>query len=119
MRRAPRKSLERECAAAGKGVERRAPGQILAEPVEEGLPDAIGRRSELGYAGKMNFAAAPATADDAKHVGGHERAGRSEARTVELYVRLSRLQCSIFSSARAVRSAPPGASACAPGWKPR
>src|SRR6185503_5899770 len=63
-RRAARGGLEAERAAAGEQIEARQPVERLAEPVEQRLAHAVGRRPQIGTIGHLDFPAAVFTADD-------------------------------------------------------
>jgi len=71
---AARQRLERQCARSGIEIDRPGAGQVLAEPVEERLANAVGRRPQAGRVRYGNQAAAVAAADDANAMRrGHER----------------------------------------------
>src|SRR5690606_16026638 len=52
-------------AAAGEQVEAAHAGEVLAEPVEQGLAHAVGGRAQPGDAGDVDQTRAPESADDA------------------------------------------------------
>src|SRR5206468_3371864 len=60
---------EAERAAAREEVEALHSGQVLAEPVEQGFPNAVRRRSQVRRTGEFDESAAPQAADDPDGVG--------------------------------------------------
>ena len=83
QRRAPRQRFEGQHAGAGVELERRRAGEVLAQPVEQRLPDAVRRRAQAPCPRNGNAPAAVAAADDANAVGcGHGKNGTG-SETVE------------------------------------
>jgi hypothetical protein len=77
-RRAARKRLERQRARSGIEIERPGAGQVLAEPVEERLTNAVGRRPQARCVRYGNHAAPVAAADDANPMRrGHETSAKA------------------------------------------
>ena len=77
---APRDAASKPSAPrAGEGVEAAPAGERLAEPVEERLADAIGRRPQARPVGHRQLAALPEAADDA-HLARQRRAARRPRR---------------------------------------
>src|SRR5688572_7761836 len=68
-----RSSLESERATPGEEIEAYAAGQILAEPVEQGLTHAVGRRPQIRAWSKCDQSAAPGAAYDSYSIPGHGR----------------------------------------------
>ena len=84
-RRAARRRLETECAGAREQVEATPAFEILAEPVEQRLAHAIGRRPQAVEIEHRERRAFPVTADDADRVrlaAARRAAGRPEERDI-------------------------------------
>ncbi len=65
-----RRGLERQRAGSGKKIEAALARQVLSQPVEQGLADAIRRRPQAFGLREAEHAAAPRAADDANAIRG-------------------------------------------------
>lgn len=85
-RSATRCRLERQRAGACIKVETALPGQVLSEPVEKRLANAVGRRTQTFAVRKSDLPAAPGTADNTNAI---SRSGhRIGARVASLKTRI-------------------------------